>query len=157
MTNGNVKLADGVAWVAMRPCIVIADDNESLRFLTRIAVEEVPGASDVAVEEADDGLAAFGCIERLVSEGNRILLLSDNRMPRMTGIELARALRARFEPAQVSIEVLTSAAPPTEFVRAFADVQARVHERPGDLKGLRQLVAGIIADWQAPQPSPGAL
>lgn len=133
----------------MRPCIVVADDNESLRYLTMAAIESAPGSSDFDLEEASDASSALASVHRLAAGGARILLLSDNLMPRMSGADLAREVRARYHAGDVRIEVLTSAQPPDKLVSAMADVQTAVHQRPSDLKGLRKMVADIIADWQA--------
>lgn len=70
--------------------IVIADDEEQLRhsLIPRIPWEEI---GFQVVGEAENGIEALEQVERLEPD----LLLTDIRMPFMSGIELARR-RGRF-------------------------------------------------------------
>jgi len=68
--------------------IVVADDEEELRkaLIRKVNWEE---AGFLVVGEADNGAEALELVEKLEPD----LLLTDIRMPFMTGIELARAVR----------------------------------------------------------------
>ncbi|WP_395700383.1 PAS domain S-box protein [Aquabacterium sp.] len=63
------------------------------------------------VDEAVDGVAAIACVEAAQAAGrpyDRVLM--DMHMPRLSGLEATRQLRARFSPQQLPIIALTAAA-----------------------------------------------
>ena len=66
--------------------ILVADDEETVRLYIR----RVLATEELQIMEAVDGRDALEKIERL--ETSLDLLLTDIRMPRMDGIELARAV-----------------------------------------------------------------
>ena len=81
--------------------ILIVDDSSTMRnFLAAIVAEF--GAD---VEQAQDGLAA---LEKLASSPSFDLALVDWDMPRMTGIEFVRAVRARSGYGGLKLMMVTS-------------------------------------------------
>jgi DNA-binding NarL/FixJ family response regulator len=69
--------------------VVLVDDSPSLRFLARVALEDLPDTE--VVGEAEDGLNGLAMIEKLKPD----VAIVDIQMPGMTGVELIRILRSR--------------------------------------------------------------
>jgi len=130
-----------------KPCVVVADDNESLRYLTVHVLEDHADAPRFDVEEAEDGAAALVAVERRLAQGARVLLVSDNRMPNMTGLDLVRALRARHAADAVRVTVLTSAEPPDATAEEMGALAVSLVERPADLNALRGILGRVVQDW----------
>ncbi len=94
------------------PRVLIVDDDPDIRDVVSVMLEAV-GLRVVAVESGEDAL------ERIAREPFDLLVLDWN-LPRMTGLDLCRALRR--DPAQASLPVLflTANASSQDMVEAFA-------------------------------------
>ncbi len=77
--------------------ILVVDDLSTMRRLIRNLLEDI-GFSDTS--EADDGQTALP----MLRSGDFDVLITDWNMPRMTGLELLKAVRA--EPSLSSLPVL---------------------------------------------------
>ena len=77
--------------------IVVADDEAELRqaIIRRVNWEEI---GFTVVAEAENGAEALECVERLEPD----LLLTDIRMPFISGIELARQVREIRPSTQIA-------------------------------------------------------
>ena len=84
----------------MSPTILVVDDDATLRCLLAIALED----TGYQVEEAHDGIQALAQLESCWPD----LILTDLRMPRLDGIELARLLTPHTPPVPL---ILMSAGP----------------------------------------------
>ncbi|WP_241521242.1 putative bifunctional diguanylate cyclase/phosphodiesterase [Kineobactrum sediminis] len=84
---------------AMRPKILVADDDQNVRFLTRQCLE----AEDMVVVEASDGLEA---LDLFVRERPDLVFL-DVEMPGMTGLEVCRRIRDLPQGASTPIMIVT--------------------------------------------------
>lgn len=113
--------------------IIIAEDEDDVReFLTRAFQRSAPNAEITA---APDGAAAL----ELVRGQGCDLLISDHRMPEMTGIELLRAVRARgdtFPYIIISADATVEAGARASGVSAF-------FFKPLSMRQIRE----IIATW----------
>jgi YesN/AraC family two-component response regulator len=76
------------------PRALIVDDEEDMRFLIRVTIETANEGLAVASEAANGEEA----IERWKADKPEIIVL-DNRMPGMTGLEVAKAILAE-QPEQ---------------------------------------------------------
>lgn len=85
--------------VSAPPTVLVVDDEEMMRELAR-AVLETSGLSVVA--EASDGPQALERYESLDPPPDPSVVLLDQRMPGLTGLEVAQRILAR-NPAQVII------------------------------------------------------
>src|SRR4029077_10352056 len=88
-----------------RPCrILVADDDRDIRRLNARVLEQ----SGYQVDTAEDGAAAWEVLQ--IKAFN--LLITDNDMPKLTGVELVRKLRS----ARMALPVIlaTGKLPATE-------------------------------------------
>lgn len=67
---------------------IVVDDNDDMRFLVRMIIEREPGLNVVA--EVADGLAALEAWRTGVGD----VIVTDQRMPGITGVELAQVVLA---------------------------------------------------------------
>jgi chemosensory pili system protein ChpA (sensor histidine kinase/response regulator) len=82
------------------PVCLVVDDSVSVRR----AMETFMRDLGFAVDTAADGVEALARVERRAPE----LVIADLEMPRMNGIELARALRADARTRGAALIVITS-------------------------------------------------
>ncbi|UOF92039.1 response regulator [Fodinisporobacter ferrooxydans] len=80
--------------------VLLAEDEEVLRMLIIDSLED----TDIAIDEAADGLEAYQCFERNEYD----LLMVDYMMPGMTGIEVIRKVREHPTKHDVAILMLTA-------------------------------------------------
>jgi putative two-component system response regulator len=88
------------------------DDDE----ISRDLIEHTLGRAGYEVETADDGLEAL----EIVRSGRCRLVISDWSMPRMSGIELCRAVRGEACEGYVYLILLTSHSAPNEIVEGMS-------------------------------------
>lgn len=81
--------------------ILVADDEDHIRKLVRITLSR---SERITVIEATNGMGLL----KLAEEQQPDLLILDNKMPGMSGLECCRALRARRAFAAVPIILLTA-------------------------------------------------
>jgi len=118
------------------PHIVIAEDEADVReFLYRAFTRHAPTCQISAV---GDGAAALGVINQLGCD----LLISDQRMPIMTGVELIQAIRAKgatFPTIIISADMTAESAAAEAGANAF-------YFKPLSMSQIR----AIIQTWIAP-------
>lgn len=111
--------------------ILVADDEQPIAdILTTILTDE--GYDVVCVY---DGAAALAAIEREPPA----LLISDIMMPRLSGIELARRVRAQEAGTHLPIILISAAPPPT-----VALPHTVVLTKPFDIEEVVALVARLL-------------
>jgi len=136
-----------VTSVDAKPLVVIADDNESLRFLLTEVVHDHAASSSFEVVESEAALPALAAVATGARSGRRMLVISDNRMPGMTGTELIRRARTDHPNADLKLFVISSAELPTNVRDELASMGARSLTRPFHLKELRVAVGSILDEW----------
>jgi len=115
----------------MSSLIVIAEDDDDIRaILTEVLEDE-----GYRVLDASDGTAALDLVERAQPD----LLLTDNMMPSLRGVDLIALIYAR--PGQTLPIILLSAVPPGP-----VPTPARYLAKPFDLTQLLGLVHSLLAD-----------
>lgn len=123
---------------ARMPTVVVVDDAADMRFLIRMVLEGAPDDWKV-VAEAADGEAGLDLAISLAPEFPDVFLL-DNRMPRMSGIELAA--KVREENPDKTVVLFSSHlddATVAEATAAGVDLcigKQDLHDLPGILKEL---------------------
>lgn len=131
---------------SLRPLnILLAEDEQSVAFSISFALK----ADGHRIEIAADGEQA---LSKLTEEPDAFdLLITDNNMPRMTGVELVTRLRET--PFSGKILVLSAHLSPE---KRAAYCALRVHgmmPKPFDLHQLRTVVRGLGGDIAALLPS----
>jgi CheY-like chemotaxis protein len=122
-----------------RKRILLAEDNDDMRALLAEALEE----DGHEVEQALDGHAAFSRLWQPFASAREIhLVISDVRMPGLTGIQVVESLRA----AGRSIPVILMTAFGDGEMRARAEaLRAALLDKPFTLEELREQVARALA------------
>jgi DNA-binding NarL/FixJ family response regulator len=92
--------------------VVVADDHEVARRGLQALLSEAPGVS--VIGEAADGEAAVALVERVSPD----LAILDITMPRMSGLEACRRIRARCPATEVLILTVHDADQVVREVRA---------------------------------------
>jgi thioredoxin reductase (NADPH) len=136
-----------------KPIILTVDDDESVsQAITRDLSKQY--GRDYGIRRATSGRDALLLLNRLVQQGRPVaLIVSDQRMPDMTGVEFLRKARDHAPDAKVAL------------LTAYADIEAAIRSineihldhyflKPWDPpeEKLFPVLAGLLADWQAENP-----
>lgn len=117
--------------------ILIAEDEDALRHLVSRALR-LDGHEVSAAEDGEDAL------ERLQEADGRFdLVLSDIRMPGLTGIELAHAIAVRWP--HVKVLLMTGYAEQKEAAEDLASIIEGVLDKPFAIGDVRRQVCEIVA------------
>jgi two-component system chemotaxis response regulator CheY len=79
--------------------VLLVDDEEAIRELARLVLERA-GLS--VLDEAEDGLAALESFHGHNPPSTPLVVLLDNRMPGLTGLEVAQEILGAF-PTQIVV------------------------------------------------------
>jgi CheY-like chemotaxis protein len=117
-----------------RPRILVVDDNNDVR---QLSIDVLVG-SGYEAEGVTDGAAGWEALQTYDYD----LVITDNKMPRMTGIEMIEKLRsARIE---VPIIMATGNLPTHEFVRRPWLKPTATLERPFSNNDLLETVRNVL-------------
>ena len=120
-----------------RPCVLVCDDDPGTRRIVSLALQ----GDFRRIEEASNGREALDRIAALRPD----LLVIDQHMPEMTGIEAIRKLRSQLSTLSLPIVMLTAAddeSAEVESLDAGADDYLR---KPVSAPRLRARVAALLA------------
>nr|WP_245197684.1 response regulator [Jiella mangrovi] len=117
--------------------MLIAEDDTSVRLLVERALR-LEGHEVISVE---DGELALEMLEE--HDGAFDLLLSDIRMPAMTGIELAHAAASRWPGLR--IQLMTGYAEQKEAAEDLAAIIVGVIDKPFSLVDIRRHIGRVLA------------
>jgi two-component system, chemotaxis family, chemotaxis protein CheY len=119
--------------------VLVADDEEDMRFLVR----SILGKAHVeVVAEAIDGTAALDEIGRLKPPPVPTVLVLDNRMPGMTGLEVAARV---LEQTPTQPIILFSAFLNPEIERQAEEIGIRACLSKTQVARLPEVIAGLAA------------
>lgn len=129
--------------------LLVIDDDESDReltvgFLRRI----VPDAEIDAVSNGPEGLRA---LESMMSPGGHAaaLVLIDQRMPMMTGLEVLQRMQGSGLTESVPVVLFSSAVPPSE-ANAVLEMGARAYvPKPIDPDEYGRVLGSIVSGYLA--------
>ena len=79
--------------------VVVADDDEDIRLLVRMVLQGAPELD--IIEEAVDGLTALAAITRLDPPPLPTVLVLDNRMPGLSGLEVAEQVLSKVPDQRI--------------------------------------------------------
>lgn len=139
-----------------KPEILLVEDNSDDVELTRRAFSRSGVVASLAA--CRDGVEALSYLHSDRPLPN--LILMDLKMPRLSGLELLRALRQSPRMAAVPVVVLTSSDLPEDIAQAYALGANSYIRKPSELSVLIDIIRQVSAYWlglnQVPHQSPRA-
>jgi CheY-like chemotaxis protein len=120
--------------------VLIADDEEDMRMLVRVVLSK---ANVEVVAEAIDGPGALETIERLDPPPVPTALILDNRMPGMTGLEVAELVLAHTPGQPI---VLFSAFLTDEIRERAEAIGIRACVSKADIARLPRVIAELASE-----------
>lgn len=119
--------------------VLVVDDSPTMR---RIVVQMLKRLGYKDIVEADHGKDA---LERLESEGNFELLLTDWNMPIMNGLELVQAVRADPQLANLPILMVTTRNMKQDIVSAMRAGVNNYVTKPFDPKTIKEKIDKVLS------------
>lgn len=119
--------------------ILVVDDFATIRNVVKGLLKELDFNSD-KVDQADDGDVAW----EMLQKKNYHLLITDWHMPRMTGIELLRKVRADDRLAKLPVLVLTAEAKKEQIIEAAKAGASEYLLKPFNVDSLGKKLKKII-------------
>jgi CheY-like chemotaxis protein len=137
--------------------ILLAEDDPGDVELTLAALEENHLANKVAVvqngEEALDYLFRRGKF-RMRTGGNPIVVLLDNKMPKVTGLEVLKAIRADEFLNTLPVVVLTSSRETPDLIEFYKHGVNAYVVKPVDFSEFVKAVGRLGVFWAAVNEPP---
>ena len=118
--------------------VLVVDDEEDIRQLVRVVLE---GAGLRVVDEAADGAEALLTFERLHPPPVPTVIVLDNRMPGMSGLEVAERLLQQMPNQRI---VLFSAFLTDEIAQRASELGISACAAKADVARLPALIAGVV-------------
>ena len=120
-----------------KPLVLIADDDEDIRALVAFRLER----AGYDVVTAGDGEQAL----RLALEHAPQLAVLDVMMPKLTGLEVTRRLRAEEATSAIPVILLTARVQEADIAAGFEAGAADYIKKPFSPQELRARVEAILA------------
>lgn len=130
--------------------VIVVDDNPADARLVAKLLDRCEGPPTTEVRVFDDAVAALASLRgepSLVGEEIAHLVLLDQNLPRMTGVEFLREARSDPALAALPIVVLSSSVAPGDVDSAYAEGANAYLRKPVDLDQTRALVDLIHGFW----------
>ena len=131
--------------------LMIVEDDVNIRFLFEAAAQRAEIFEPVAI--AVDGQAAFDALQAAASATLPALIVSDLCMPRMTGLELLRAVKNDTVLRTIPVAIITSSDNPNDRELALAAGACSFVPKP---YGVDALTKALIALWECCDKAAGA-
>jgi CheY-like chemotaxis protein len=132
--------------MALRPIdILLVEDDELDVINVERATRDAPEVRSLVV--ASDGSEALEKLRSGELALDRLLLVLDLRMPRMSGLELLAHLRADPRLCKVPAVVLTTSADQDDRSEAFRLGAAGYFVKPGATGPFRELIHALRSYW----------
>jgi CheY-like chemotaxis protein len=120
--------------------VLVVDDEDDIRQLVRAVLE---GAGLRVVDEAVNGLEAMDTLETLAAPPVPTVIVLDNRMPGLTGLEVAERVLKQIPQQRI---VLFSAFLNDEITGRARELGISACASKSDVGRLPELIAGVIDD-----------
>lgn len=128
--------------------LIVQDDPDHAELVRRGLEDERPGVEIALARDAEAALAHLEAAGVDTPGGGRPhLILVDLRLPRMSGLDLLRAVKARPDMSEVPCVVLTTSAAESDRARAHELRVADYLVKPGDRACFARLVAEVDRHW----------
>ena len=140
----------------MRQILIVEDDPRDAE-LTMAALEEFRIANKILIvhdgEEALDYLFCRGAFDARDS-GNPIVVLLDNKMPKVSGLEVLKAMKADDQLKNIPVVALTSSSEPSDVLDFYQLGVNSYVVKPVDFSGFMKAVNQIGIFWVAINEKP---
>jgi CheY-like chemotaxis protein len=123
--------------------VLLVEDDPLTAFNTKRSLRRRPEITSITV--AVDGREALDLLRGGTLAGDGLVVLTDLSMPRMSGLELAAAIRADPALQDLPIVVLTTSADDADRAAALALHVAGYFVRSAAVSDLDQVVASLCA------------
>ena len=123
--------------------VLLVDDNDDHRFLTRRALAQAEGVSLLLARDGEEALEAC---RRSAPRPDLVLL--DIKMPRKDGFEVLAALRADALTRDLRVVMFTSSENGGDVARARSLGADDYVTKPLDARGFGDAVRDILARWR---------
>ena len=120
--------------------LLIVEDDANLRYLLETAARRT-GLFDPVVS-AKDGQAALEILQTSAETDMPAMIVTDLSMPRMTGLELLRALKSELRTRSIPVAVITSSDLPNDRDLALEAGACSFVRKP---YGLDALASALVA------------
>jgi CheY-like chemotaxis protein len=121
----------------MKPRLIIADDEASIRRLIGILLRSYD------LSEAQDGKEAL----EMIRESQPDLVLLDDMMPKMTGLDVIEAVRGDPMIASIPIILVSAKGQQAEIERGLQSGATRYLVKPFESQVLRASVAEVLQKY----------
>lgn len=129
--------------------ILIVEDDANLRYLLETAAARAGGFKVVAA--LSDGQEALDWVKDRSSHELPDLVLTDLSMPRLTGLEFLRAIKADKRLCPIPVAMITSSNGPHDRSDALAAGACDFIEKPHGLAALTSVLRNLRAVGADPQ------
>jgi len=120
-----------------RPKILVVDDNQQNLELLQAYLEDLPGVTTIA---ATDGLEA---IQKVIRERPNLVLL-DIMMPKMSGFEVCKQIKANPDTRHIQVVMVTALSETGDIERATECGTDDYLTKPIERKALVDLVRTML-------------
>lgn len=121
--------------------LLIAEDDPHIRYLLEVAATRTGCFS--SIQAVPDGEAAMLAVRNAAPADHPELIVTDLSMPRMTGLDLIRALKSDESTRHIPIAVITSSDVPNDRDDVLAAGATAFARKPQGLEPLTQLLGEL--------------
>lgn len=137
--------------LTVRPKILLVEDNQGDEDLALLAIEfsGIPCEVQVARDGAEALEVLLGPPDSQALESPTLprLVILDLKMPKVSGLEVLRAMRGDTRTKYVPVVVLTSSSEIRDLADAYAFGASSYIRKPIDMEDFKQIMAGICSYW----------
>lgn len=130
------------------PHVLIVEDNPVDFRILKYAFSNTGIPHEI--QGADDGESAIALLQQSLDSPESItprLILLDLNLPRMSGMEVLRAIKAHEQLRRIPVIVISSSQFQTDVSGAYESGASLYVRKPNDLDALEDLIGAIAKAW----------
>ena len=132
-------------------CVLLIDDDADHRFIEMRVLQKIVKGKPVRLVEAETGVQGLASLAKLVDDGFRVLLITDFRMPQMSGPQVIKEARSRHPKAPIRYVLLTSFEQLPEMLGGEPAAD-EVVSKPFDQREFQALFESLVEKWANASP-----
>jgi len=132
--------------------LLLVEDDDLDVMNVRRALAQAPEVASITV--ARDGLEALALLRGSELPVERLVIMADLRMPRMSGLDMLRELRVDGRLRRIPTVVLTTADDPRDREAAFCLGAAGYFVKPAAPERFRQIMDAMRGYWSVAEFAP---